>query len=83
MKFQFEIAWTWTEVINASSQLFQLQINGCVIYHSTRQCSYFQNNLVIKRKYGAVFQKSRSKVKKHFSHKNLLNTKFQLESLFH
>lgn len=27
MKFQFEIAWTWTEVINASSQFFQLQIN--------------------------------------------------------
>ena len=56
---------------------------GCVIYHSTRQWSYFQNNLVVKRKYGAVFQKSRSKVKNHFSHKNSLNTKFHLESLFH
>jgi hypothetical protein len=28
--------------------------------------------LVVKRKYGAVFQKLRSKVKKHFSHKNSL-----------
>jgi hypothetical protein len=44
---------------------------------------YFQNNLVVKRKYGAVFQKSRSKVKIHLSHKTSLHTKFQLESLFH
>jgi hypothetical protein len=39
---------------------------GCVIYHSTRQFSYSQNNLVVKRKYGAVFLKSRSKAKNIF-----------------